>query len=60
MVRIVEGALADGGPAAGGFLALYERAGRTTGVLAVDRPRPFTRVCRELARSEDPVEPAAL
>jgi NADPH-dependent 2,4-dienoyl-CoA reductase/sulfur reductase-like enzyme len=60
-VRIVEGARVDhGGPARGGFLALYERGGRTTGVLAVDRTRAFMRVRRELARSEDPVEPAAL
>ncbi|MFD9463806.1 NAD(P)/FAD-dependent oxidoreductase [Streptomyces sp. NPDC060027] len=59
-VRIVEGALVEGAPAEGGFLALYERAGRTTAVLGVDRPRPFMRVRRELARKEDPVEPAAL
>ncbi|MET9894988.1 FAD-dependent oxidoreductase [Streptomyces sp. NPDC006465] len=59
-VRIVEGALVEGGPAEGGFLALYERAGRTTAVLGIDCPRPFMRVRRELARNEDPVEPAAL
>ncbi|WP_406370186.1 FAD-dependent oxidoreductase [Streptomyces sp. NBC_00647] len=59
-VRIVEGALDEGGPAEGGFLALYERADRTTAVLGIDRPRPFMRVRRELARNEDPVEPAAL
>lgn len=59
-VRVVEGALGDGGPAEGGFLALYEHAGRTTGVLAVDRPRPFMRVRRELTRGEDPVEPTML
>ncbi|MER5473832.1 FAD-dependent oxidoreductase [Streptomyces sp. NPDC002685] len=59
-VRIVEGALDEGGPAEGGFLALYERAGRTTAVLSVDRPRPFLRVRRELARSGDPLESAAL
>lgn len=58
-VRIVEGALDDGGPAQGGFLALYERAGRTTGVLAVDRPRAFLRRRRELASGEDPVGRAA-
>ncbi|MFE9769717.1 NAD(P)/FAD-dependent oxidoreductase [Streptomyces sp. NPDC005808] len=59
-VRIAEGAIEDGAPAEGGFLALYERAGRTTAVLSVDRPRPFMRARRELARSADPVEPAAL
>jgi len=59
-VRITEGALEDGAPAEGGFLALYERDGRTTAVLSVDRPRPFMRARRELARSADPVEQAAL
>ncbi|MFJ2833491.1 NAD(P)/FAD-dependent oxidoreductase [Streptomyces sp. NPDC087263] len=59
-VRIAEGALEDGAPAEGGFLALYERDGRTTAVLSVDRPRPFMRARRELARSADPMEPAAL
>ena len=47
LVRVVEGAVEDGS-----FLALYERAGVTTAALAVDRPRPFTRVRRELARAE--------
>ncbi|MFF3349909.1 NAD(P)/FAD-dependent oxidoreductase [Streptomyces sp. NPDC002779] len=47
-VRIAEGALSDGAPAEGGFLAVYERDGRTTAVLAVDRPRPFMRLRREL------------
>ncbi|MFB7749420.1 oxidoreductase C-terminal domain-containing protein, partial [Streptomyces sp. NPDC056121] len=46
-VRVVEGAVEDGS-----FLALYEREGVTTAALAVDRPRPFTRVRRELARGE--------
>ncbi|KPI21483.1 Ferredoxin--NAD(+) reductase [Actinobacteria bacterium OK074] len=55
-VRIEEGALADGAPAEGGFLARYERDGRTTAVLSVDRPRPFMRARRELARSGGPVE----
>jgi NADPH-dependent 2,4-dienoyl-CoA reductase/sulfur reductase-like enzyme len=59
-VRIAEGAIEDGAPAEGGLLALYERDGRTTAVLSVDRPRPFMRARRELARSADPVEPAAL
>ncbi|MFD5630239.1 NAD(P)/FAD-dependent oxidoreductase [Streptomyces sp. NPDC127072] len=58
-VRIAEGALDDGAPAEGGFLAHYERDGRTTAVLSVDRPRPFTRARRELARGASPVEPAA-
>jgi hypothetical protein len=57
-VRITEGALDDGAPAEGGLLALYERDGRTTAVLSIDRPRPFMKVRRELARSGDPVEPA--
>ncbi|MET8247896.1 FAD-dependent oxidoreductase [Streptomyces sp. NPDC005202] len=59
-VRITEGELADGAPAEGGFLAVYERDGRTTAVLAVDRPRPFMRARRELARTESRVQPAAL
>lgn len=42
-VRILEGAPEDGS-----FLAAYEREGRTTAVLAVDRPRPFMRMRREL------------
>ncbi|MEU8794001.1 FAD-dependent oxidoreductase [Streptomyces sp. NPDC048643] len=58
-VRIVEGDLDDGAPAAGGLLALYERGDRTTAVLSVNRPRPFMRVRRELARTADPVEPAS-
>ncbi|MEU0729739.1 FAD-dependent oxidoreductase [Streptomyces sp. NPDC006140] len=49
-VRIAEGELSDGAPSEGGFLARYERDGRTTAVLAVDRPRPFMRARRELAR----------
>lgn len=43
-VRVLEGSTDEGS-----FLSLYERDGRTTGVLAVDRPRPFLRVRRELA-----------
>ncbi|GKQ40070.1 hypothetical protein ALMP_65960 [Streptomyces sp. A012304] len=54
-VRITEGGLSDGAPAEGGFLALYERDGRTTAVLSVDHPRPFMRARRELARGEGPV-----
>ncbi|MDQ0402592.1 FAD-dependent oxidoreductase [Streptomyces sp. NPDC000349] len=51
-VRIAEGGIADGAPDEGGFLARYERDGRTTAVLAVDRPRPFMRARRELAAEE--------
>ncbi|GAA3992339.1 FAD-dependent oxidoreductase [Streptomyces sp. NBC_01352] len=59
-VRIAEGELADGAPAEGGFLALYERDGRTTAVLSVDRPRPFMRARRELVRGGSRPQPAAL
>ncbi|QNS03489.1 NAD(P)/FAD-dependent oxidoreductase [Streptomyces xanthii] len=45
--RIVEGTIEEGS-----FLALYEREGRTTAALAMNRPRPFTRVRRELSRAE--------
>ncbi|WP_055568136.1 NAD(P)/FAD-dependent oxidoreductase [Streptomyces atriruber] len=59
-VRIVEGSPEGlggpdglGGPEGGGrgagFLAVYERAGRTTAVLAVDRARPFMKLRRGLA-----------
>ncbi|MEU8531378.1 FAD-dependent oxidoreductase, partial [Streptomyces sp. NPDC048629] len=44
-LRIVEGSLEEGS-----FLCRYERGGTTTALLAVDRPRPFTRARRELAR----------
>lgn len=51
-VRIADGALADGPLAAGdGFLAVYERAGHPVAALAANRPRPFTRLRRELARA---------
>ncbi|MFK4069943.1 NAD(P)/FAD-dependent oxidoreductase [Streptomyces sp. NPDC029674] len=62
-VRIVEGS-ADGvqdGPDVGGsgavgggngFLAVYERMGRTTAVLAVDRARPFMKARRALAAEQ--------
>ncbi len=46
-VRIVEGS-----PQEGRFLAHYECDGVTTAALAVDMPRPFTRVRRELARAD--------
>ncbi len=59
-VRIAEGELTDGAPGEGGFLALYERDGRTTAVLSVNRPRPFMRARRELARGGSRPQPAAL
>ncbi|MFE6285502.1 NAD(P)/FAD-dependent oxidoreductase [Streptomyces sp. NPDC057877] len=60
-VRIAEGGLADdGAPAEDGLLAVYERDGRTTAVLAVNRPRPFTRARRELARAGERMASAAL
>ncbi|WP_438489352.1 NAD(P)/FAD-dependent oxidoreductase [Streptomyces sp. S186] len=43
--RIVEGSPDDRS-----FLARYERDGRTTAVLALNRPRPFLRLRRELTR----------
>ncbi|SED42993.1 NAD(P)/FAD-dependent oxidoreductase [Streptomyces melanosporofaciens] len=49
-VRIVDGDPADGG----GFLAVYERGGISTAALGVDRPRPFMRLRRELARAPQP------
>ncbi|MEN8652684.1 FAD-dependent oxidoreductase [Streptomyces sp. 21So2-11] len=48
--RITEGSVAEHS-----FLTLYEREGAVTGVLAVNRPRPFMRVRRELARTQEPV-----
>ncbi|MDJ0462635.1 FAD-dependent oxidoreductase [Streptomyces sp. H27-C3] len=48
--RITEGSVEERS-----FLALYERDGAVTGVLAVNRPRPFMRVRRELARAQEPV-----
>ncbi|MEU6387552.1 FAD-dependent oxidoreductase [Streptomyces bauhiniae] len=50
-VRVTEGELSEEGPGDGGFLARYERDGTTVAVLAVDRPRPFTRARRELGRA---------
>ncbi|MET8696988.1 FAD-dependent oxidoreductase [Streptomyces bauhiniae] len=49
-VRVTEGELSDEGPGDGGFLARYERDGTAVAVLAVDRPRPFTRARRALGR----------
>ncbi|MGW8376623.1 FAD/NAD(P)-binding oxidoreductase [Streptomyces sp. ODS28] len=43
-VRVVEGSPDDRS-----FLAVYEREERTTAVLALNRPRPFTRLRRQLA-----------
>ncbi|MEU9119798.1 FAD-dependent oxidoreductase [Streptomyces sp. NPDC048506] len=44
----------EGSPDDRTFLACYERAGRTTAVLALNRPRPFMRLRRELARAITP------
>ncbi|GHA30411.1 pyridine nucleotide-disulfide oxidoreductase [Streptomyces tauricus] len=55
-VRIAEGTVTDGVPGEDGLLALYEREGRTTAVLSVDRPRPFMRARRELARGAGAME----
>ncbi|MDO0931475.1 oxidoreductase C-terminal domain-containing protein [Streptomyces sp. DG2A-72] len=52
--------MADGAPAEGGFLALYERDGRSAAVLSVDRPRHFMRARRELVRGETRPQPAPL
>lgn len=58
-VRVTEGGLTDGAPGEDGLLAVCERDGRTTAVLAVDRSRPFLRERRALVRREheDPVGP---
>ncbi|MFD9906005.1 NAD(P)/FAD-dependent oxidoreductase [Streptomyces sp. NPDC059063] len=40
--------IAEGAPDDGCFLAVYEHEGRPTAVLAVDLPRPFMRMRREL------------
>ncbi|MFC6067186.1 NAD(P)/FAD-dependent oxidoreductase [Streptomyces ochraceiscleroticus] len=45
----------DGSPEDRSFLATYERDGRTTAVLALNRPRPFMKARRELMRSAQPV-----
>ncbi|MGI5471361.1 NAD(P)/FAD-dependent oxidoreductase [Streptomyces sp. CA-132043] len=49
-VRILEGSPDDRT-----FLAAYEREGRTTAVLALNRPRPFMKQRRELMRTAQPV-----
>ncbi|WP_310715759.1 NAD(P)/FAD-dependent oxidoreductase [Streptomyces lydicus] len=46
--------LVEGSPDDRSFLACYERDGRTTAVLALNRPRPFMRLRRELARATHP------
>ncbi|MFD7818268.1 NAD(P)/FAD-dependent oxidoreductase [Streptomyces sp. NPDC059785] len=56
-VRVVEGAVEDGAPGADGLLARYERDGRTTAVLSIDRPRPFTRARRTLTSDADDASP---
>ncbi|MFG3116202.1 NAD(P)/FAD-dependent oxidoreductase [Streptomyces sp. NPDC048197] len=45
----------EGSPDDRSFLACYERDGRTTAVLALNRPRPFMRHRRELARAAQPL-----
>ncbi|MFJ8940039.1 NAD(P)/FAD-dependent oxidoreductase [Streptomyces sp. NPDC102365] len=55
-VRIAEGTVTDGVPDEDGLLALYEREGRTTAVLSVDRPRPFMRARRALGRGAGALE----
>ncbi|MEU9734726.1 FAD-dependent oxidoreductase [Streptomyces sp. NPDC048002] len=54
-LRVLEGGITAGAPAEGGLLAVYERDGHVTAVLGVDRPRPFTRVRRELGERADGV-----
>ncbi|MFD8546510.1 NAD(P)/FAD-dependent oxidoreductase [Streptomyces sp. NPDC059649] len=44
----------EGSPDDRSFLACYERDGRTTAVLALNRPRPFMRHRRELTRAAQP------
>ncbi|MFE0188412.1 NAD(P)/FAD-dependent oxidoreductase [Streptomyces sp. NPDC058989] len=46
--------LVEGSPDDRSFLACYERDGRPTAVLALNRPRPFMRHRRELARATQP------
>ncbi|MEU2716493.1 FAD-dependent oxidoreductase [Streptomyces sp. NPDC007205] len=60
-VRVTEGEITDDGPGEAGFLAHYERDGRTVAVLGVDRPRAFMRARRELQREErERIAPAVL
>ncbi|MGW7516169.1 NAD(P)/FAD-dependent oxidoreductase [Streptomyces sp. NPDC054796] len=49
-VRVAEGSSDDRS-----FLAVYENEGRTTAVLAFNRPRPFARMRREMSRASQPV-----
>jgi 3-phenylpropionate/trans-cinnamate dioxygenase ferredoxin reductase subunit len=39
----------EGGPDERAFVATYHRGGATTAVLALNSPRPFTRLRRQLA-----------
>lgn len=59
-VHVTEGHLDDGAPGEEGFLARFERNGRTVAVLSVDRPRAFMRARRELGREQRKAEPAVL
>ncbi|MFJ6753055.1 NAD(P)/FAD-dependent oxidoreductase [Streptomyces sp. NPDC091266] len=43
--------IVEGDPGEGSFLAVYERGGAMTAALAVNRPRPFMRLRRQLAKS---------
>ncbi|MEU6595583.1 NAD(P)/FAD-dependent oxidoreductase [Streptomyces flaveolus] len=52
-VHVTEGEITDdGAPGESGFLARYERDGRTVALLGVNRPRAFMRARRELQREE--------
>ncbi|MFE9646015.1 hypothetical protein ACFYO0_18310 [Streptomyces sp. NPDC006365] len=57
IVRI-EGGSIGGAPDEGGFLARYERDGRTTTVLSWNARAPSWRARRELARGASAVEAA--
>ncbi|WP_189951731.1 NAD(P)/FAD-dependent oxidoreductase [Streptomyces alanosinicus] len=60
-VQLTEGECGADGPDEAGFLARYEREGRTVAVLGVDRPRAFMRARRALQREEgERAVPAAL
>ncbi|WP_418960681.1 NAD(P)/FAD-dependent oxidoreductase [Streptomyces tritici] len=50
--------LVEGSPEEASFLCRYERAGATTAVLAVDRPRAFVHARRALARTGESPVPA--
>ncbi|MFG2355157.1 NAD(P)/FAD-dependent oxidoreductase [Streptomyces sp. NPDC048521] len=60
-VQVTESEISGGLPGETGFLARYERDGRTVAVLGVDRPRAFMQARRALQREErQRVEPAVL